>query len=63
MAFRLPERKERFIMPKSLTPRHTYSDLLVVIGDILQQGKNHIVQNINNTMVQTYWAIGKQIVE
>lgn len=50
-------------MPKSLTPRHTYSDLLVVIGDILQQGKNYIVQNINNTMVQTYWSIGKQIVE
>jgi hypothetical protein len=48
-------------MPKTtLSP---YSTLKTQIVELLQQAREHVVKNINTTMVQTYRNIGKYIVE
>ena len=40
-----------------------YTDLIVDIGTLLQQARNQVVKQINTTMIETYWHIGKYIVE
>ena len=40
-----------------------YENLIFSIGEILKQGKNYAFQAVNQTMVKTYWQIGRQIVE
>jgi len=45
------------------TPQTEYYKLLANIGDILQKGRDKVYKSINNILVQTYWNIGKSIVE
>jgi predicted nuclease of restriction endonuclease-like (RecB) superfamily len=40
-----------------------YDHLIDQIGDLLQQGRTQAVYAVNNILVQTYWQIGKYIVE
>ncbi|MBO7080945.1 MAG: DUF1016 family protein [Neisseriaceae bacterium] len=41
----------------------TYNSLIATIGEVLAQGKAYVLQTVNQGIVQTYWAIGKHIVE
>jgi len=40
-----------------------YDNLIEQIGVLLQQGRTHVAYAVNNILVQTYWQIGKYIVE
>jgi len=40
-----------------------YDHLIDQIGSLLQQGRTRAVYAVNNILVQTYWQIGKYIVE
>lgn len=40
-----------------------YSDLVKQIGDLLQQGRQQVAKSVNLILVQTYWRIGRYIVE
>ncbi|MDR0865807.1 MAG: PDDEXK nuclease domain-containing protein [Candidatus Symbiothrix sp.] len=40
-----------------------YNALIEQIGSLLQQGRKHAAYAVNNILVQTYWQIGKYIVE
>jgi hypothetical protein len=40
-----------------------YTALISQIGQLLQAGRNQAVKTIDNILVQTYWQIGKYIVE
>jgi len=40
-----------------------YDHLIEQIGGLLQQGRTHAAYAVNNILVQTYWQIGKYIVE
>ncbi len=40
-----------------------YSELLSNIGKLLEESRKAAIQKINNILVQTYWNIGKRIVE
>lgn len=40
-----------------------YSDLISQIGDLLQKGRTQVSQSVNTILVQTYWLIGRHIVE
>jgi len=43
--------------------QHPYSDLISHIGELLQAGRQKAAQSINTILVQTYWEIGRHIVE
>ncbi|NQV17652.1 MAG: DUF1016 domain-containing protein [Armatimonadetes bacterium] len=40
-----------------------YSELLGNIGKLLEKSRKAAIQKVNNILVQTYWNIGKRIVE
>ena len=40
-----------------------YNELISQIGDLLQQGRRQAIYAVNEILVQTYWQIGKYIVE
>ena len=40
-----------------------YDRLLLNVGETLEQGRQQAVYAVNSAMVQTYWEIGRQIVE
>jgi predicted nuclease of restriction endonuclease-like (RecB) superfamily len=40
-----------------------YTNLIEQIGDLLQQGRTRAAYAVNTILVQTYWQIGKYIVE
>lgn len=40
-----------------------YQKLIHQVGVTLEDGRKTIVASVNNTMVQTYWSIGKHIVD
>jgi predicted nuclease of restriction endonuclease-like (RecB) superfamily len=40
-----------------------YNDLISRIGDLLQAGRQKSAQSVNVILVQTYWEIGRHIVE
>jgi len=40
-----------------------YNNLISQIGDLLQQGRRQAAYAVNNILVQTYWQVGKYIVE
>ena len=40
-----------------------YTGLIAQIGGLLQQGRRQAAYAVNNVLVQTYWQIGKYIVE
>jgi len=43
--------------------REQYDSLIEQIGGLLQQGRAKAAYAVNNILVQTYWQIGKYIVE
>ena len=43
--------------------KKAYSLLMDNIGELLEQGRRKAIQSVNQILVQTYWEIGKQIVE
>src|SRR3989344_7352639 len=60
------ERSVKNISPKNskMKPREqSYTTLITNIGTILEDGRKKAVHAVNQTLVQTYWDIGKQIVE
>lgn len=40
-----------------------YSELIIQIGGLLQKGREQVAQTVNTILVQTYWLIGRHIVE
>jgi hypothetical protein len=40
-----------------------YDQLLLNVGTTLEQGRRQAAYAVNSAMVQTYWEIGRQIVE
>ncbi|NOY57351.1 MAG: DUF1016 domain-containing protein [Calditrichaeota bacterium] len=48
---------------KHLTQKEPYSQLISNIGALLEKGRRAAIQSVNNILVETYWNIGKQIVE
>ena len=40
-----------------------YTELINEIGALLQKGREKASQSVNSILVQTYWLIGKHIVE
>ena len=45
-----------------LQPNH-YQQLITSISASLEQGRHDAVQQVNSVLVQTYWLIGKHIIE
>ena len=46
-----------------LTTEKAYRDLLEQISDVYTQGQVRAVQTVNTHVTQTYWQVGRQIVE
>ncbi|MFP5041525.1 DUF1016 N-terminal domain-containing protein [Parasediminibacterium sp. JCM 36343] len=44
-------------------PENKYDSLIQQIGLLLKEGRQKAAQSINTILVQTYWEIGKHIVE
>lgn len=40
-----------------------YTELINQIGGLLQQGREQVAKSVNKILVQTYWLIGRHIVE
>lgn len=40
-----------------------YSELIIQIGGLLQKGREQVSQSVNIILVQTYWFIGRHVVE
>lgn len=40
-----------------------YSNLINEIGNLLQNGRKQVAKSVNSILVQTYWLIGRHIVE
>ena len=47
----------------SINNNPEYDQLLLNVGETLEQGRQQAVYAVNSAMVQTYWEIGRQIVE
>ena len=41
----------------------TVESLLVDIKKIIEESRAYVVRNVNTIMLQTYWNIGRRIVE
>src|SRR3989338_2225393 len=50
-------------LPAACAPRAPYRSLLAEIGRLLEEGRTQAYRALHAALVQTYWAIGKQIVE
>lgn len=46
-----------------LTKQDNYQNLITNIGEVLGKGRRHAYQFINSVLAQTYWKIGRLIVE
>jgi len=44
-------------------PVPSFDDCLSRVREILTQGRRHALQAVNTAMVQTYWQVGREIVE
>lgn len=51
------------IITASATPMDQYNQLLESIDRTLQRGRNQVAYVVSHTILQTYWEVGKQIVE
>ncbi len=48
----------------NLTPNpQTYQDLIALIANCLTQGRLQAAQQVNTTLLETYWQIGRYIIE
>jgi hypothetical protein len=62
---------ERFIKDKKkyiwmiikVNPLKRYSSLILGIGKILEEGRKNVAKTVNNIMLQTYWEIGREIIQ
>lgn len=43
--------------------QNEYKNLLLNIGDILENGRRQAYRSVNNVLLKTYWEVGKSIVE
>lgn len=50
-------------MATNLSENSKYNSLITTIGEVLEQGKAYVLKTVNQGIVQTYWSIGKHIVE
>jgi predicted nuclease of restriction endonuclease-like (RecB) superfamily len=50
-------------MTNTLTDSNQYQQLKQAISQLLQQGRQQAIHQMNNVLVHTYWQIGKHIVE
>jgi len=48
---------------KNLVKFNTYNTLVASIGKLLEDARKNVAKTINTILVETYWKIGKQIVE
>ena len=55
-------RRSAAITPEVIEPL-TYDGLLTGIGELLERARNDIARHVNVTLVRTYWATGRYIVE
>lgn len=46
-----------------LPDKHSYQNLIVEIGNLLQQSRRQAAYAVNTLLVQTYWQVGRYIVE
>ena len=51
---------EKEIITKNNNPE--YDQLLLNVGETLEQGRKQAACAVNSAMVQTYWEIGRQTV-
>lgn len=51
------------IITASATPMDQYNQLLESIDRTLQRGRTQVAYVVSHTILQTYWEVGKQIVE
>ena len=40
-----------------------YTELIKQIGGLLEKGREQVAKSVNTILVQTYWLIGRHIVE
>ena len=43
--------------------KNEYTNLILGIGQLLEEGRRRALQSVNSIIVQTYWEIGRKIVE
>jgi predicted nuclease of restriction endonuclease-like (RecB) superfamily len=46
-----------------VNPLKRYSSLILGIGKILEEGRKNVAKTVNNIMLQTYWEIGREIIQ
>ena len=51
------------VQKQIVTTEALYDSLLIQIGDTLESGRKTAAVRVNETIVETYWQIGKYIVE
>lgn len=58
------ELSEKEWIKNSINPGNAFYDSLILsIGELLKDGRKKAARAVSNTMVHTYWEIGRQIVE
>jgi predicted nuclease of restriction endonuclease-like (RecB) superfamily len=55
--------KEILIKPSMQIDQLKYNNLVNQIGSLLDKGREKVSQSVNTILVQTYWLIGRHIVE
>ena len=50
-------------MNTEITTQTNYTQLIDQIGDLLTLGREKVANSVNTILVQTYWEMGKYIVE
>lgn len=55
--------KNKVIVQEQSTIQNNYSQLISQIGELLTLGREKAAHSINTILVQTYWEIGRYIVE
>ncbi len=51
------------MFPYKLSLNQRYTSLIRAVGKLLESGRKQAYQAVNNILVQTYWEIGRKIVE
>ena len=58
----IKSKRDAAITPEVIEPL-TYDGLLTGIGELLERARSDIARHVNVTLVRTYWATGRYIVE
>ena len=51
------------MFPHKLPFNQKYSSLIQAVGKLLESGRNQAYQAVNSILVNTYWEIGRKIIE